>query len=95
MMDDTQRKAHIDAAAAKALLLQPGESFVIRVDGDSAYLQRCAYDVEAAIEAEYENAGELRSMMAHPDELYAAPLDMEPHKRLVIGRAGDDGEDIS
>lgn len=69
--------------AAKALMLEPGESFVVPVDGDEAYLDRCVAEVESALDAQHRAGSKLILGLAEPNQVH---VDVVSNK-IVISRA--------
>jgi len=53
------REARIDAIAAKALMLAPGDTFAVPVSGDERAAEQTIADIERAIERQYESGRDM------------------------------------
>jgi hypothetical protein len=86
------RDARIDAIAAKALMLAPGDTFAVPVSGDEREAERALADIERAIERQYEAGRDMVSDLAHPDELAMSSVRTRQASHIIIERAGSSSE---
>ena len=86
------RDARIDAIAAKALMLAPGDTFAVPVSGDEREAERALADIERAIERQYEAGREMVSDLAHPDELAMSSIRTRQASHIIIERGGASSE---
>ncbi|MBN1458053.1 MAG: hypothetical protein JXA57_00860 [Armatimonadetes bacterium] len=80
------RDARIDAIAAKALMLAPGDTFAVPVSGDERESQRALADIERAIERQHEAGRDLLPDLAHPDELAMSCIRTRQGWHIIIER---------
>ncbi len=80
------RAARIDAIAAKALMLAPGDTFAVPVSGDEREAERALADIERAIERQYAAGRDMLSDLAHPDELAMSTIRTDRSFHIVIER---------
>ena len=84
MSDSTAR---IDAIAAKALLLEPGELFTVGVAGDEERALRTCDEIMDAVERQADAAVELMSWQIGPGSFGIAVTQLRPNQHtIVIGR---------
>ena len=81
------RDAHIDAIAAKALMLAPGDTFAVLVSGDEREAERALADIERAIERQHDAGRDMLSDLAHPDELAMSSIRTRQAWHIIIERA--------
>lgn len=91
-MTADERSARIDAIAAKALLLAPGDTFAVPVSGDEREVKRAVTDIERAIQRQYEPGCEVLSDLAHPEELAISSIRTRQASRIIIEREGAPSE---
>ncbi len=80
------RAARIDAIAAKALMLAPGDTFAVPVSGGEREADRALADIERAIESQYDAGRDMLSDLAHPDELAMSRIRTRQAWRIIIER---------
>ena len=80
------RAARIDAIAAKALMLAPGDTFAVPVSGDQREAERALADIERAIERQYDAGRDMLPDLAHPDELAMSSIRTDRSFHIVIER---------
>ena len=85
-MTADDRDARIDAIAAKALMLAPGDTFAVPVSGDEREAERALADIERAIERQYDAGRDMLSDLAHPDELAMSTIRTDRSFHIVIER---------
>ena len=85
-MSADDRDARIDAIAAKALMLAPGDTFAVPVSGDEREAERALADIERAIERQYDAGLDMLSDLAHPDELAMSSIRTDQSFHIVIER---------
>ncbi|HAL29364.1 MAG TPA: hypothetical protein DCP20_01420 [Coriobacteriia bacterium] len=85
-MSADDRAARIDAIAAKALMLAPGDTFAVPVSGDEREAERALADIERAIERQYAAGRDMLSDLAHPDELAMSTIRTDRSFHIVIER---------
>ena len=85
-MGADDRGARIDAIAAKALMLAPGDTFAVPVSGDERELERALADIERAIERQYDAGLDMLSDLAHPDELAMSAVRTRQASHIIIER---------
>jgi len=86
------RDARIDAIAAKALMLAPGDTFAVPVSGDEREVERALTDIERAIERQYEAGCDMLSDLAHPDELAMSTVRTRHASHIIIERKAASSE---
>ena len=91
-MSADDRDARIDAIAAKALMLAPGDTFAVPVSGDERETERAMADIERAIERQYEAGRDMLSDLAHPDELAMSNIQTSQAGHIIIEREGGASE---
>lgn len=91
-MSVDDRDARIDAIAAKALMLAPGDTFAVPVSWDEHEAERALADIERAIERQYETGRDMLSDLAHPDELAMSSVRTRQASHIIIERAGPSSE---
>lgn len=84
-MSADDRDARIDAIAAKALMLAPGDTFAVPV-GDEREAERALADIERAIERQYDAGLDMLSDLAHPDELAMSVVQTRQASHIIIER---------
>ena len=85
-MSAEDRDARIDAIAAKALMLAPGDTFAVPVSGGEREADRALADIERAIERQYEAGRNMLSDLAHPDELAMSSIRTRQAWHIIIER---------
>ncbi|KAF0209344.1 MAG: hypothetical protein FD171_69 [Actinobacteria bacterium] len=85
-MTADDRDARIDAIAAKALMLAPGDTFAVPVSGDEREAERALTDIERAIERQYEAGRDMLSDLAHPDELAMSAVRTRHASHIIVER---------
>lgn len=80
------RAARIDAIAAKALMLAPGDTFAVPVSGDEREAKRALADIERAIERQYDAGRDMLSDLARPDELAMSTVRTRQVSHIIIER---------
>ena len=85
-MTADDRDARIDAIAAKALMLAPGDTFAVPVSGDEREAERALADIERAIARQYDAGRDMLSDLAHPDELAMSSIRTDQSFHIVIER---------
>ena len=91
-MSADDRGARVDAIAAKALMLAPGDTFAVPVSGDEREVERAMADIERAIERQYESGREMLSDLAHPDELAMSSIRTHHAAHIIIERGESSSE---
>ena len=86
-MTTDDRDIRIDAIAAKALMLSPGEVFAVWASGGHEEARRAEEDVEHAIERQYECGRQMVGDLVPPDELATLCIVTEQAACLIIERA--------
>ena len=81
------REVRIDAIAAKALMLAPGDTFAVPVSGDEGEAKRALADIERAIERQYDAGRDMLSDLARPDELAMSSIRTRQAWHIIIERA--------
>jgi len=85
-VSEDDRDARIDAIAAKALMLAPGDTFAVPVSGDEREVERARMDIERAIERQYEAGRDMVSDLAHPDQLAMNSIRTRQASHIIIER---------
>lgn len=85
-MSADDRQARIDAIAAKALLLDPGDTFAVPVAGRESAAEVALSDIEDAIQRQHDAAEDLLDLF-DPDELRMSLVSTSTATRIVIERA--------
>jgi hypothetical protein len=85
-MTADDRDARIDAIAAKALMLAPGDTFAVPVSGDEREAERALADIERAIERQYDAGRDMLSDLARPDELALSSIQTRQASHIIIER---------
>ena len=88
-MTTDDRDVRIDAIAAKALMLSPGDTFAVQVSGGHEEARRAEEDIEHAIERQYEYGREMVADLAHPDELATRCIVTQRTAHLIIERVSE------
>jgi hypothetical protein len=83
----SDRNARIDAIAAKALMLAPGDTFAVPVSGDEGEAERALADIERAIERQHDAGRDMLSDLAHPDELAMSSIRTRQAWHIIIEHA--------
>ena len=91
-MTADDRDVRIDAIAAKALMLAPGDTFAVPVSGDEREVEQAMEDIERAIERQYESGRDMLSDLAHPDELAMSSIRTRQASHIIIERGGASSE---
>ncbi len=80
-----RRQQAIDAAAAKALLLEPGDSFVVPLEQPGEdYAEESVDELEAAIRVQYDAGVALMPDLAEPSSIGVAPIVMPSGKGYIV-----------
>lgn len=82
----------IEAIAAKALMLDPGDSFAVPVTGDAETLEQCVCDVNDALRREYAAISDLMPCLAHPDEILLGEYQTAWDRGTLIVERADGSE---
>ncbi|MHB1341988.1 MAG: hypothetical protein ACYCX5_09560 [Coriobacteriia bacterium] len=91
-MSAYDRDARIDAIAAKALMLAPGDTFAVPVSGDEREAERALADIGRAIERQYDAGRDMLSDLAHPDELAMSTVRTCHASHIIIEREAASSE---
>jgi hypothetical protein len=86
------RQTRIDAIAAKALLLEPGDSFAVPVAGGESAAELALADIEDAVQRQHAAGAELLELFG-PDELRMSIVSTSAATRIIIERAAAGGGD--
>lgn len=85
-MSANDRDARIDAIAAKALMLAPGDTFAVPVSGDEREAERALADIMRAVERQYDAGRDMLSDLARPDELAMSSIRTRQASHIIIER---------
>ena len=91
-MSADDRAARIDAIAAKALMLAPGDTFAVPVSGDEREVERALADIERAIERQHHAGRDMLSDLARPDELVMSSTRTRQTSHIIIEREAASSE---
>jgi len=92
-MQDERERRWIDAVAARALLLDPGECFAVRADGAADYAEECVTEIEESMERQYAASVDLLPWLAHPDTIGTLVITTSPeHSDIIFEHVAEDAD---